>query len=289
MVGIKEFSFVLGSKVRSVEEIAFFLTEKEHKDMRKIGLNRVVTDNERNLWEMVEEAYCKLTVKPDLILIAHSLPFIRGNKTPVRFAGDVPVFFLSGLPCAIMHKAVETARQLIQKKIYQKVLVIGADKAYSDRERVFFGTIMGDGVVALLITEDANANLILGNRVSTTVYAADGENSEPDDIAEFRLKNALMMREAVTVLLGNRKINDLDYFVPHTSNRMFWDGFAPLFNYPRDRILDTNIENTGHMNSHDSFYHYFYWCERGLIQPGNLVMLINPGFGGTQGATLIQR
>lgn len=289
MIGIKEFSYVLGSKVRSVEDVASFLTKKEHEDMRKIGLDHVVTDNDKSLWKMVEEAYGKITEKPDIILIAHSLPFIRGNKTIIRFADDIPVFFLSGLPCAIMHKAVETARQLILAKVYQKILVIGADKAYSDRERVFFGTIMGDGVVALLISEDAKENLILGNRVSTTVYASDGENSEPDDIAEFRLKNAVMMRDAIMVLLKNRKVRDLDYFVTHTSNRTFWDVLAPLLDYPRDRILDSNIKNTGHMNSHDSFYHYLYWCEQGVIQPGDLVMLINPGFGRTQGATLIQR
>ena len=289
MIGIEEYSYVLGSKIRSIEEIASFLTEKQHEEMRKIGLDHVVTDNERILWEMVEEAYSKITVKPEVILIAHSIPFIRGNETPIRFAGDIPVFFLSGLPCAIMHKAVEIARHLISIKAYQKILVIGADKAYCDKERVFFGTIMGDGVVELLISEDAKQNLILGNRVTTTVYASDGENSAPGDIAEFRLKNALMMREAIKTLLRDLHLEEVDYFVTHTSNRTFWDVMASLLDYPRDRFLDSNIKNTGHMNSHDSFYHYLYWCKQGVIQSGNLVMLINPGFGGTQGATLIQR
>ena len=289
MIGIEEYSFVLGSKVRTVEEIASFLSQKQHNDMRNIGLDRVSTDNERILWDMVEEVYSKITVKPDVILIAHSLPFIRGNETSIRFVGDVPVFFLSGLPCAIMHKAVEVAVQLISAKAHQKVLVIGADKAYSDKERVFFGTIMGDGVVALLISEHVKENFILGNKVSTTVYASDGENSAPEDIAEFRLKNAIMMRDAIKSLLVFNHLKEVDYFVTHTSNRTFWDVMAGLLDYPRDRFLDSNIRNTGHMNSHDSFYHYIYWCKQGVIRTGDVVMLINPGFGGTQGATLIKK
>lgn len=289
MIGIEEYAFVLGSKVRTVEEIASFLSQKQHNDMRNIGLDCVSTDNERILWDMVEEVYSKITVKPDVILIAHSLPFIRGNETSIRFVGDVPVFFLSGLPCAIMHKAVEVAVQLISAKAHQKVLVIGADKAYSDKERVFFGTIMGDGVVALLISEHVKENFILGNKVSTTVYASDGENSAPEDIAEFRLKNAIMMRDAIKSLLLFNHLKEVDYFVTHTSNRTFWDVMAGLLDYPRDRFLDSNIRNTGHMNSHDSFYHYIYWCKQGVIRTGDVVMLINPGFGGTQGATLIKK
>lgn len=289
MIGIKEFAFELGSHMRTVEDITYFCPAGEAEQMRDIGLDRVPTDNERMLWDMIETAYRKMKEKADCVLIAHSLPFIRTNGDRDVLDSSIPTYFLSGLPCAIMHRAVEAGAQLIRRGTYQSVLVIGADKAYSDQERVFFHTIMGDGVAALLLSERAEENMILSSWVSTAIFAPEGENSAPEDIADFRQRNPAMMRAAIEKCLAQAGLTEVDYFVTHTSNRKFWDGLSALCHIPREKFLDGNICNTGHMNSHDSFYHYFYWCRQGVICPGDKVMLINPGFGGTQGCTLLQR
>lgn len=289
MIGISKYSFELGTCLQTVEEIASFCSADERAQMRQIGLDVIPTDNERMLWDMIEAAYHRIGTKPDCVLIAHSLPFIRMNGGAGILDGAVPVYFLSGLPCAIMHRAVEAGGQLIRQDRCRTVLVIGADKAYSHRERVFFNTIMGDGVVALLLTGQAAEHQILSSWVSTRIFAADGEDSDPDAIADFRQRNPSMVRDAIEKCLALGGVSDVQYFVTHTSNRTFWDGMAALCRIPREKFLDGNISRTGHMNSHDSFYHYFYWCSQDVIKPGDRVMLINPGFGGTQGCTLIQR
>lgn len=289
MVGIKKVACVLGKNHRTVGDIARFCTEEVQQNMRKIGLDQIPTDNKKILWDMIGEAYNQINETPDCILIGHSLPFIRGNSQPLQFEKEIPVYFFSGLPCAILHKTVQLGKELIESGVYNKILVVGADKAYSDRERVFFGTIMGDGVVALLLTDDAESNKLLGSFVSTTIFAPNGENSELEDIAKFRENNALMMRKAILNCMKEADLDEVDYFVTHTSNSTFWDGMAKLLRCSREKFLDQNIRNTGHMNSHDSFYHYTYWCEQGVIKPRDVVMLINPGFGGTQGCTLIKR
>lgn len=289
MVGIKKVACVLGKNRRTVEDIAGFCTEEVQQNMRKIGLVQIPTDNKKMLWDMIGEAYNQIDETPECILIGHSLPFIRGKSQPLLFEKEIPVYFFSGLPCAIYHKTVQLGKELIESGVYNKILVVGADKAYSDRERVFFGTIMGDGVVAMLLTDDAENNKLLGSFVSTTIFAPDGENSEPEDIEKFRDNNALMMRKAILNCMKEAGLDEVDYFVPHTSNSAFWDGMAELLRCPREKFLDQNIRNTGHMNSNDSFYHYTYWCEQGVIKPRDVVMLINPGFGGTQGCTLIKR
>ncbi len=288
MVGILDYAVVKGTQVRTVEDIASFCDAGTHQQMRKIGLSQIPTDNVRPISNMILEAYNMIHQKPDCVLIAHSLPFI--GKTNERFLYDskIPTFCLSGMPCAIMHKATEVACKLIQAHIYKTVLVIGADKAYSDSERVFFGTIMGDAVVAVLLGESNHGPLILANEISTTVIAPDGENSAEEDILRFRSSNASMMRQAIFRCLEKSGLSNIDYFVTHTSNRKFWDAFAIMLKFPREKFLDNNILNTGHMNSHDSFLHYFFFCEQGVICEGDIVMLINPGFGGTQGCTLIK-
>ena len=289
MIGIEEYSFVLGRNIRTVEDIASSCDEQQQVKMRKIGLDKIPTDNDKHLSVMIKEAYSKLENTPDCIIIAHSLPFIRANNQIDEIDSKVPVYYVSGLPCAIMHRAVELAVKLIDANHYRKIVIIGADKAYCDEERTFFGTIMGDGVVAMLLSRDAKDNHILASYVSTTIIASKGENSEPDRVTEFRSKNSLMMRDAILKCMKLGDVDHVDYFITHTSNREFWDGISALLHYPRYKFLDDNIRNTGHLNSHDSFYHYFYWCEQKVVKPGQIVMLINPGFGGTQGCTLIQK
>ena len=290
MVVIKEFAYELGREVRCVEEIASGYSEEEIAHMYKIGLKRVPTDNGRMLQQMIQDVCRQITRKPDCILIAHSLPFIRRNGQGLElYWQDVPVYYLSGMPCAIMHKAVEIAASLVEKEKYHDILVIGADKAYSDQERIFFGTIMGDGVVALLIKKEEGTHQILSSFVSSTILASDGENSSEADISAFRNVNALLMRRAMEKCMEKAGLEKVDYYVTHTSNREFWDGLAKMTGIPREAFCDSNIRNTGHLNSHDSFFHYYYWCNRDVIRPGQTAMLINPGFGGSQGCTLLRR
>ena len=70
---------------------------------------------------------------------------------------------------------------------------------------------------------------------------------------------------------------------------MIWDTVAELLRFPRERIMTDYLNETGHLNSNDSFVHYIRAVDEGKIQDGDLVLLINPAFGGTRGCTLILR
>lgn len=288
MIGILEYSIVTGNNIRTVDEIAGFCNAETRQQMRDIGLSTVPTDNCRALSHMLDEACGRIQQQPDCILVAHSLPFIRKNGCDYLNFLSAPVFFLSGLPCVIMHKAVEIGCKLIQAHLYEKVLVVGADKAYSDNERVFFGTIMGDAVVAVLLGKDAPSHEILASEIATTIIAADGENSTDENIKRFRSVNVSLMRSAIERCWKKAGYPHTNHFVTHTSNRKFWDCVATLMKCPREMFFDDNIINTGHLNSHDSFLHYFHFWEQGIIHKGEISMLINPGFGGSQGCTLIR-
>ena len=76
MTVIKEFACELGSRIQKVEKIALNYPTEEIMHMHKIGLERIPTDNDRLLQEMIQAVCGKITGKPDCILIAHSLPFI---------------------------------------------------------------------------------------------------------------------------------------------------------------------------------------------------------------------
>lgn len=288
-VGIINHSAVLAEKKRTVEEIVNG-DKKEAEHMRNIGLDKVPADNERLLEDMILEAVGKIDTQPDLIIIAHSMPFIFSDwKKFMKDMNPVEIISMGGMPCAAMHAAVSAACKYIENEIYNEILVVGADKAYSDKERCFFHTIMGDGVVALLIGKKGFQSEIISSNVHTCVIAANGENSDEKDIAEFRAANAALVRSAIekTVKDANLSMDAIDYYIPHTSNKTFWDVLSKLMHVDRDKFLDVNMRSTGHMNSHDSFYHFLKLREDGAIKDGDKVLLVNPGFGGTQGCTLI--
>jgi 3-oxoacyl-[acyl-carrier-protein] synthase-3 len=247
-------------------------------------------DNERKLSDMILECNNRFTVSPDVIYIAHSIPFAKGKAG--RFISEtlgMPVIWLSGLPCSITHMAVKLAVAQIEKGKHNRILVFGADKAYCDRERRFFGTIMGDAVVGMMLEQGAGLHEIVVNQLDTVLIAPEGENSDPVLIQKYRDTLPLLLRDAYKRCLSTSGLRMVDYIAPHTPNRGVWDVFSKLTGVDREKILDEKIVHTGHFNSNDSFYHYFTHCENNTIRPGQTAMLINPGFGGTRGCTILRR
>ena len=163
MAVIKELVCELGRKVRGVEEIAEGYSEDEIERMHQIGLEEIPTDNERMLCEMIQNVCGKITQKPDCVLVAHSLPFIRRERQDMELCWqNIPIYYFSGVPCAIMHKAVEAAAFLVEKKRIIRYWLLALTKLILIRN-VFFGTIMGDGVVALLLEKGEGPHQILSS------------------------------------------------------------------------------------------------------------------------------
>jgi 3-oxoacyl-[acyl-carrier-protein] synthase-3 len=247
-------------------------------------------DDSRLLSDMICVCRKRFVAKPDIVYIAHSMPFAKGREYKGLYNTlDAPVIWLSGLPCAITHMAIQLAVAQIRANKYQRILVFGADKAYSSRERRFFGTVMGDAVVGMMLENGEGLHEIVATRLDTVLIASEGENSDAAAIQKYRGTLPLFLRDAYTQCLSEGGLEAVNYIAPHTSNRGVWDVFAQLTGFDRNLILDENIAQTGHLNSNDSFYHYFTHCESGTILPEQTAMLINPGFGGTRGCTILRR
>lgn len=257
--------------------------------MKNNGLQSICADNESLIHSFIENIISQFTSKPDLIMLVHSLPYLLGSINLNANICGVPLINMSGIPCCILHQAIDSAVKYIKSGRYQHILVIGADKCYIDYERLFFGTAMSDCVIGLMVENNAKCNIIRGIKVNTHIIAPNGVYSSSESTAKFRAGNPTFVRNVILSCLKehNFTLNDLDYIVCHTSNRRIWDQVSQLLKYPRDQFLDDNIIKTGHMNSNDSFYHFFDFVARGVLKEGQLVALINPGFGGSQGCTLL--
>lgn len=273
--------------------------------VRNGGLSRVHIGDGTPLPTLVNQAVLGLIeVIPDLALrtyrtlFAHSVPLLAPVDVPflaMCLQGcnleSVPSIAVGGQPCAILHMAVQLAGTWLREAPQgYGILLIGADQAYAARERVFFGSAMGDVAVATFLSYNAMHNHVLSCISECEVIASNGEMSSADDIARFRRLNPLYIRHAIERCLSeaNVSLSDVSLIVPHTPYTIIWDAMSDLLRFPRERILTDYISETGHLNSNDSFVHYIRAVNEGRVQIGDLALLVNPGFGGTRGCTLIQ-
>ena len=269
------------------------------------GLRRVPVNNEGTLDRLVNKAVKKLLLmdshlceRIQYIILSHSLPVLAPASIPFLSRciegcnlEEKPVIALGGQPCSIIHTEVQLAiSSLKNEDIGKGVLFIGADQVNSAEERIFFGSTMGDAVVVGFLSNDSYKNIILASVTETDIIAYDGEISPKEDIERFRSENHLNIRHAIESALeeAHLKLTDIKYIFPHTANRLIWDVVAKILRYPRENIIDRYIIETGHLNSNDSFCHYIRACEEGLIDKGDKAVLINPGFGGTRGCTIVE-
>lgn len=232
-----------------------------------------------------------------LVLLAHSAPLLCPGDSDLLGAlleraglhGAVS-FAFAGQPCAVLHTAVQWGLDALNDSGDSAVLVLGVDRANHPSERLFFGSAMGDASVALLLGRRSERRRIVGSYQHTELHASEGEWSDPAAIQTFRERNLMLIRSAIERCLerAGRRLDELAAIVPHTPYLSIWDAMAGLLRYPRERILTEYIAETGHLSSNDSFVHFHRAQLDGRIQPGDLVLLINPGFGGSRGCTLIR-
>ncbi|MCT4688882.1 3-oxoacyl-[acyl-carrier-protein] synthase III C-terminal domain-containing protein [Vallitalea sp.] len=290
-IGIKDYYSLLGKNMKSIEEITEYMDEEYQNKIKNAGLAKVPIDNECLLSDMIKEVYKKCEFEVELIIVAHSIPFINKNLNHISKELDcIETITLSGMPCAIVHEAIDLARKYIEAGEYRCILVIGADKAYGNKERVFFNTIMGDSVIGLVIDNHCSNNTIISSHIQSTIIAPEGELSGEDKIQKYRMVSTSLIRQCIEKCLekANIDLKSINHIVPHTPNKLLWDTVAKFMHLDRDVFRDDYIHETGHLNSNDSFYHYLRLKDENSIKEGEYALLINPGFGGTQGCTLIK-
>ena len=282
------------------------LDEATTKLLRDRGLSKIPISREKNLADLVSKTISRLfSLNPNLlyrvkgILFAHSIPLICPQHISFfdlclegKGLNNIPRVAVCGQPCSILHFATKLAGYwLNDNSIDSGILLIGGDQAYAPADRIYFGSAMGDVAVAGLITRNTPRNRILSCTSHTKIICFQGEDSPQSDIALFRQLAPQLVRQSIMECLrqANLKLEDLTYIVPHTPYNAMWEPIAKLLRYPREKILTDYMCETGHLNSNDSFVHYVRAVNEGKIKEGDLALLVNPGFGGTRGCTLIQR
>ena len=290
----------------SVQELAALaeLSVAERETLHDNGLDEIPVA-ERDLPGLVLEVLDELAAQGvdrgrcDAVVVTHSLTLTEAELAELgallrhELPGLVgPPVFLTGRPCSVLHLGIELAVRRSARNL-GPTLVLGGDLAPSVEDRFFFGSAMGDSAVGLVVGGTAGVDPlaeVLACRSTWQVLAGDGARSDPADIDRFRAQNPTAIRATIETTLrdGGLDWDSLTAVVPHTPYRAIWDTVATLCRFPRERILDTDLAQTGHLNSNDVAVHFAGALRHGRLRPGDTAALVSPGFGGTRGCTLVR-
>jgi 3-oxoacyl-[acyl-carrier-protein] synthase-3 len=232
-----------------------------------------------------------------LILYGHTLltqEFGYRGGFPDRLRADLGLrgarfYGVSHINCTSVLRSVEMARTYLSRPgaaAHDSVLVIGGDHgSINDSSRFVPGmTVGGDAALAFLVRGGENPGAryryLAGAVGRDTRFYRNLRMSE----AEFALFGKVCCQSAVDTVRraageAGLGLEDIDWVMPHLSNRMFWRTFAAESGIARDKICLDLIPEQGHNFGTDALMALDHADRTGRLRPGQRCALVSLGQG----------
>jgi 3-oxoacyl-[acyl-carrier-protein] synthase III len=237
----------------------------------------------------------------DLILVAtatadHSFPSVACMVQESLGAGTVPAMDISAA-CSGFIYALVTGKQFIETNAYKNVLVIGSEKFtktidWNDRNTC---VLFGDGAGAVVLSEVSSDKGILSFELG-----ADGSGAHHLYIDKHTGKIAMNGREvfkfavrqmpessiSVVEKAGLTK-EDVDFLIPHQANIRIIDAARERLGLDKDKV-STTVKKHGNTSAASIPLALFTEIEKGLINDGDIVVMVGFGGGLTWGSVCLK-
>ena len=207
--------------------------------------------------------------------------------------------------------ALEISRQFIDNGMYQKVLVIGAEKLSSiidwkDRNTC---VLFGDGAGAAVLQSRADSRGVLATRLGSDGGKADilampgGGCRQPatvDSVNErihfLKMEGKEVFKNAVNAMTGAAKevlersgagIEDIKCVIPHQANQRIISAVGERLGTRDDQVF-VNLHKYGNTSAASVAIALDEAVSTGIIEQGDLILIIAFGAGLTWGATVLE-
>jgi 3-oxoacyl-[acyl-carrier-protein] synthase-3 len=198
---------------------------------------------------------------------------------------------LSHVNCASVLRAVELARRYLGRPgagPAERVLVLGGDQgsSYQGLSRVIPGVaVAGDAAVGVVVqaatADTAPRYRYLGGAAGRDTRFHRNLRMSPEEAAAFNEvcceETVATMRRAVRA--AGLTLDQVDWVMPHLSNRMFWGKVSRRSGIPKDRMCLDLIPERGHNFGTDAFMALEHAERSGLLRPGERCVLVAIGQG----------
>ena len=207
--------------------------------------------------------------------------------------------------------ALEISRQFIDNGMYQNVLVIGAEKLSSiidwkDRNTC---VLFGDGAGAAVLQSRADSRGVLATRLGSDGGKADilampgGGCRQPatvDSVNErihfLKMEGKEVFKNAVNAMTGAAKevlersgvgIEDIKCVIPHQANQRIISAVGERLGTRDDQVF-VNLHKYGNTSAASVAVALDEAVSTGIIERGDLILIIAFGAGLTWGATVLE-
>jgi len=207
--------------------------------------------------------------------------------------------------------ALEISRQFIDNGMYQNVLVIGAEKLSSiidwkDRNTC---VLFGDGAGAAVLQSRADSRGVLATRLGSDGSKADilampgGGCRQPatvDSVNErihfLKMEGKEVFKNAVNAMTGAAKevlersgagIEDIKCVIPHQANQRIISAVGERLGTRDDQVF-VNLHKYGNTSAASVAIALDEAVSTGIIEQGDLILIIAFGAGLTWGATVLE-
>ena len=227
----------------------------------------------------------------DLILVAtatadHPFPSVACMVQEALGVRNIPAMDVSAA-CSGFIYAIATAKPFIETNTYQNVLVIGSEKItktldWSDRTTC---VLFGDGAGAVVLSEVSSDKGIL-----SVDLGADGSGADhlyiDAETGKIKMNGREVYKFAVrqmpesslhAVDKAGLKKEDVDFLIPHQANIRIIDAARERLGLEREKV-STTVTKHGNTSAASIPLALFSEIENGLIQDGDVIVLV--GFGG---------
>jgi 3-oxoacyl-[acyl-carrier-protein] synthase-3 len=271
---------------------------------RFLGLDRVPSAGKLSVSDMLLSAGEEALAGEDrsrvgYLIHAHTLqhlapPSMRivGSLRDKLGLGEARAFAMSHQSCVTGLYALKVAEALLRAEpVGRTALLLFGEKVLSTTMRCLpQATVLGDAAAACLVALGGPGDAVLGMAHRTLGEFYESGNMAPGLRVRYRQIYAPVMAEVMenAVRGTGLTMDDISLVLPHNVNRYSWSVIAKELRLPLSRVYLENVPKTSHCFCADPFVNLTTARAEGAVNPGEVVLMVSAGEGGTFGAVVVR-
>jgi 3-oxoacyl-[acyl-carrier-protein] synthase-3 len=184
---------------------------------------------------------------------------------------------ISELSCASMLGGAWMARSIMKEDDLNVAVVVNADVFPANANREVVYNVISDSSCAVVLRRGEARRQLLAYNQMTKGYYWDCDKRQSELIASYFTTGKRVVQN--TLKRAGVSMSDVKMIVPHNVSLRSWDILSRHIGYPLEQIYTGNIAESAHSIAADNFINLREVVDKGLVKPGDLVMLYCFGLG----------
>lgn len=273
---------------------------------RGFGFEQVCFDASASEAEQLREAVAGLT---DFARLAPRIRFVIRPRTirspsphPLNPLGDVrrdlglvdaQSFSITDQACASGLLALELAGELLAHSAEDGALalILAGEKTYGASSQIIPGVaVLGEATAAVVVSHDAGADQMIGYAATTVPVPGSGLTMSEEALEAFGEIYTSSLVSVIDAALAAAGVDaaDLDLYLPHNVSKIVGIRMGRTLGLESSQIHTSNIAQTAHCFSADSFINLKSVIDDGEIAVGDLFLVTSVGIGATFAAAVFR-